>query len=211
MMEIKELASKDLVVLVADKDMGAVLAGLLERSMELGIRAITYDVYVHPRRDPGCRREAAEFLRPLSANYRCALVLFDHEGSGGERTAPQPLADERKLLLERNGWAGRADVVVVAPELEVWVWTNSPDVPRCLGWEGRKPPLRQWLADTGRWSPSATKPPRPKEAFLDALRQARKPRSSAIYQDLAQSVGLLGHAEPSFVRLTGALRTWFPP
>ncbi len=36
-----------------------------------------------------------------------------------------------------------------------------------------------------------------------------KPRSSAIYRELARSVSLKGHTEPAFLRLTAALQRWF--
>ena len=43
---------KDLVVLVADKDMEHALKGLLGRPRALGIREIEADIRVHPRHDP---------------------------------------------------------------------------------------------------------------------------------------------------------------
>jgi hypothetical protein len=111
--------------------------------------------------------------------------------------------------LEQSGWAGRAEVVVLAPELEVWVWSDSPHVPRCLGWVDRAPPLQEWLEDRDYWSPDEAKPREPKTAVEAALREVRKPRSSAIYGDLARSVSLRGHNEPAFLRLADALTKWF--
>ncbi|MGQ9859519.1 MAG: hypothetical protein ACUVS3_12650 [Thermodesulfobacteriota bacterium] len=68
---------KDLVVLVPDKNTEAAMKALLEhRQHALGIRPITFDIFVHPRRDPGVYHEAEEFLRPLQSQYRYALVLF---------------------------------------------------------------------------------------------------------------------------------------
>jgi len=206
---LPEAARRDLVVLVADKNIEAVMVGLLGRPQSLGIRAISFDVFVHPRRDPGCLTGADDFLRPFSSAYHCALVLFDHEGCGREQSAPESLADEVQARLERIGWADRAQAVVLAPELEVWAWTGSPHVPRCLGWAGREPPLRDWLANSGYWHPDEAKPRQPKAAFEAALREVRKPRSSAIYSDLARSVGLKGHVEPAFFRLTQTLQRWF--
>jgi hypothetical protein len=204
-----EPGRKELVVLVADKNMEAVMAGLLGRPQSLSIRAISCDVFVHPRRDPGCLTGADDFLRPFSGAYRYALVLFDHEGCGRESNSPEALAAEVKARLEGAGWADRAEAVVLAPELEVWAWTDSPHVPRCLGWADRVPPLREWLAKTGYWQPDQTKPRQPKPAFEAALREVCKPRSSAIYGDLARSVSLKGHTEPAFLRLTQALQKWF--
>ena len=209
MTALPEAARRDLVVLVADKNMEAVMVGLLGRPQSLSIRAISFDVFVHPRRDPGCLTGADDFLRPFSSAYHHALVLFDHEGCGRELISPEALAVEVKARLEGVGWADRAEAVVLAPELEIWAWTESPHVPRCLGWADRVPPLRQWLAEAGYWQTDETKPRQPKAAFEAALREVRKPRSSAIYGDLARSVSLKGHTEAAFLRLTRTLHEWF--
>ncbi len=204
-----EPVRKDLVVLVADKNMEAVMVGLLGRPQSLSIHPISFDVFVHPRRDPGCLTGADDFLRPFSSAYHHALVLFDHEGCGRELVSPEALAVEVKARLEGTGWTDRAEAVVFAPELEIWAWTDSPHVPRCIGWADRVSPLREWLAEAGYWQPDETKPRQPKAAFEAALREVRKPRSSAIYGDLARSVSLKGHTEPAFLRLTQALQKWF--
>lgn len=202
---------KDLAILVADKDMEQAIRGLLGRCRSLGIRdGIAYDLFVHPRRDPGCLNGAQEILRPLAGAYRYALVLFDLQGCGQENVEPDDLADQLKARLERNGWPGRAQVVVLAPELEVWVWTGSPHVAECMGWSGRQPSLRQWLAAEGHWPLEDTKPHHPKEAFEAALRHVRKPLSSAIYLELARRTSLAGHSEPAFLRFRQTLQEWFP-
>lgn len=200
---------RDLVVLVADKNMEHAVKGLLGRPQSLEIHPVTYDLFVHPRRDPGCLNEAHDFLRPMATGYGYALVVFDHEGCGREGEQPDVLADAVKERLARNGWTERAEVVVLTPELEVWVWSPSPHVEACLGWAGRQPSLRDWLAEKDYWPPESPKPPRPKEAMEAALRQVRKPRSSAIYMELAQRVSLQSHTEPAFLRLTCALQRWF--
>mgnify|MGYP001175546156 CR=1 FL=1 len=202
---------KDLIVLVADKNMEHTVRGLLQRPQALDVRAIDAEIFVHPRHDPGCVNEAHDFMRPFASSHRHALVLFDHDGSGREGTAPNALADEVRQKLEASGWADRAEAIVLAPELEVWVWSDSPQVAACLGWAERQPPLRDWLAATGLWPADQAKPADPKHAMEAALRQARKPRSSAIFLDLASRVSLRGHNEPAFLRLSHALRAWFPP
>lgn len=204
-----EAAHRDLVVLVADKNMEAVMAGLLGRPQSLNIRAISFDVFVHPRRDPGCVAGADDFLRPFGDLYHRALVLFDHEGCGREAVPAETLANEVRERLEKAGWPDRAEVVIVAPELEAWAWTDSPHVARSLGWTAGTPALRAWLVEHGYWQRDAAKPRQPKAALEAALHQVRKPRSSAIYGDLARSVSLQGHTEPAFLRLTQALQRWF--
>jgi len=200
---------KDLVVLVADKNMEYALKGLLSRPQALGIRPVEYEIAVHPRRDAGCLHEAHDILRRYLSACECALVLFDHQGCGQEQELPDRLADEVRSRLMQNGWL-KTEAVVLAPELEVWVWSNSPHVAECIGWGNRAPPLRQWLADQGHWPAGGLKPPEPREALEAALREAQKPRSSALYLALAQKVSLRGHEEPAFRRLTRALGAWFP-
>jgi hypothetical protein len=201
---------KDLVTLVADMNAEHTVKGLLSRTQSLGIRPMTYDLFVHPRRDPGCLNEAHDFLRPLARGYNHALVIFDREGCGREGVGPDALTNEVRERLVHNGWQERADVVVLDPELEVWVWSPSPHVDECLGWTNRQPPLREWLAANGHWPDDTSKPPEPKAAMEAALWQVRKPRSSAIYMDLAIRVSLQECADPAFRRFTQALQRWFP-
>lgn len=200
----------DLAVLVADKNTEAALSALLARPQALGIRSIAASIFVHPRRDPGCVNEAHLFLRPFVQEYRHALVVLDHEGSGREELSAPELAAAIGERLEASGWRERGQVIVIAPELEVWVWSPSPHVAQCIGWGDREPGLRDWLADTGHWPTDQAKPHRPKEALEAALREIRRPRSSALYSDLAARVSLRGHDEPAFVALTAALQRWFP-
>lgn len=77
-------AITDLIALVADSNMENTLRGLLSRHQALGIRPITYDIFRHDKRDPGCWTDAHNYLRPYTRQYRYAMVLFDHEGSGQE-------------------------------------------------------------------------------------------------------------------------------
>lgn len=83
-------------------------------------------------------------------------------------------------------------VVLVAdkvdPELENWVWSDSPHVAQVLGWTDTTTPLRDWLRDKGHWTPECGKPSRPKEAVERVLRHVRKPRSSALYRRLSGSL-----------------------
>ena len=202
---------KDLVLLVADKDMEHAVKGLLGRPEALGLcSGIVWDLFVHSGRDPGCLNRAHEFLRPLSALYHHAMVMFDRLGCGREKAGCEELAGMVMDRLSRNGWDDRAHVVVIDPELEVWAWSRSPHVAACLGWEGQTHALRSWLQEVGLWPAEQTKPPRPKEAMLAALRERRRPYSSSIYLELASRVSLQGHSETAFLQFVGALRAWFP-
>ncbi len=199
----------DLLALVADKNTEFALRGLLSRPAALGVRAVALQVYVHPERDPGCCRKAAAFLRPYARSFQHALVIFDRDGCGKERQPRTELEAELERGLAGAGWDDRAAVVVIDPELENWVWSDSPEVDRVLGWAELLGPVRDWTRSRGfTWSQG--KPLRPKEAMEAALRHVRKPRSSALFEALAQRVGLERCRDPAFGKLRACLQRWFP-
>jgi len=200
-----------LIVLAADKHIAASLEVLIgRRRADLGIRPISFDVRRHPESDPGCRTKAVDFLRPLINQYRWALVVFDHHGCGSK--APrETVQQEVEFKLERNGWQGRSKAIVIAPELESWVWIPTADVARALGWGRDFDQVRAWLEEEGLWSGRQLKPVSPKEATRQALRRKRKVLSSALFKELAASVRFDGCHDPAFNELRTVLQAWFPP
>jgi hypothetical protein len=202
----------DLVVLVADTDAEWTLRTLLEKRTDaLQIRPLTSKVVRDPGRDAGVFLRAQDLLRPYVQMAACALVIFDREGSGGERRMSAP---EMETVLEdrlyKNGWMNanqhpRAAVIVLDPELEVWAWSRSPHVPAALGLDQAQ--LEAVLQGFTRL-PNG-KPQRPKEAMLEALRIGKKPPSPDIFRELAQKVSLQAH-ERAFDKLRATLQTWFP-
>jgi len=202
---------RDVIFLVADRHMEAVLEGLLGRPQSLSIRAITYVIRTHPEKDPGCYLTAHDFLRPFSRRYRHSLVMFDREGCGSDAGSRETLEKELEGRLARNGWPERARAIVIDPELEAWVWSDSPQVDRMLGWADVAPDLRQWLTQQGLLQETHIKPVRPKEAMQAALRNVRKPHSSAIFRQLAENVSLRRCSDPAFQKLKTTLQSWFPP
>jgi hypothetical protein len=201
---------KDLLCLVADRNIEAALRGLFGRPQALGIRALDFDIRVHPRRDPGCFREAHEFLRPFRDEYAHALVVFDRAWEGAAARDAGVLEAEVRKQFDAQGWKDWADVVVVEPELDAWVWSDSPHVEECLGWSGRNPRLRDWLRQENLWTPQRPKPDDPKIAVERALYEVRIPRSSAIYGNLASRVSVERCTDASFARFRDVLRRWFP-
>ena len=199
----------DLIVLVADKDMQEGLEALLSRPRALGIRPIASRVFKHDERDAGCYARAEAFLRPQAGGFDFALVAFDRHGCGS--SAPtEEIETDLRARLERSGWAGRCDVVVIAPELENWVWSSSPNVAACLRWRGTASSLRQWLARQGHWPLGDPKPADPKAAVEAVLHETRERRTPRLYADLAATVSTRGCSDPSFNRLCRILRRWFP-
>lgn len=201
----------DLVALVPGKDDRETLAGLIEaRQPSLAIRPIRAEVLVHPRRDPGCFHEAPALLQTFQRRAQRALVLFDHEGSGQENRPASELERDLEARLATYGWPDRAKVIVIEPELEIWVWSNSPQVELAVGWHGRRPGLRRWLADNNYWPAGQPKPARPKECLDAALRAGGVRRSSSIFRQLAETVGLERCQDSKFLQLKRLLALWFP-
>jgi hypothetical protein len=201
---------RDLAILVADKDMEQAVEKTVRRAPSLGIRKIDFEIYGHPCRDNGCRTASLDVLRPLADKYQHALVLFDHEGCGAEHQFLDDVEAQVLHDLEINGWQDRAQVIAIDPELEIWMWSDSPEVDRVLGWAGRQPPVRTWLAAKGFEIQSNGKPTRPKEALALALREVRKQPSPALFAQIAEKVSLNRCTDRSFVRLRDILLGWFP-
>lgn len=208
---MSSLPTDGLSILVADKDTEQVICGLLEaRCGDLGIERPRYVVRVHPGRDPGCRRQCPDFLRIDLNKFRHALVIFDWEGSGAERTDPADLETEIEERLRKNGWLDRAAVIVIRPEVEAWVWSNAPELPGLLGWNRTDLTLFDWLTGEGYAVREHRKMVRPKEALRSTLRQLNKPVSSALFNRLARKLPIDPCIASAFQKLQKILRDWFP-
>ena len=200
---------KDLFVLAADLDMKNALDALLPRYESLGIRNVVFRVARHPNRDGGCRTGAVEYLRPYIGEYAHALVVFDHEGCGDTR-GRRAIQRDIEGQLKRNGWGERAKVIIIDPELEAWVWSDSPAVTRVLGWEADYHTLQGWLQSRGLWRRGRSKPSDPKRAMMATMQHKRVPKSSRNFSDLAGAVDFDGCKDPAFNELKRTLHAWFP-
>ena len=185
--------------------------GLLSRPEALNIREVSFEVIPHAEHDPGCFLHAPDFLRSYRGRYRHAIVLLDREGSGRETESREQLERHLEKRLAAAGWENRAAAVVLDPELEVWIWSDSPHVDEVLGWKNRSPSLRSWLGEAGFLADETDlKPNRPKEAVEQALRLARLPKSAARYRQLAQRVSFQRCTDPAFAKFRKALQGGFP-
>jgi hypothetical protein len=209
---------KDLFVLVADGNMKSGIGSLLGRKESLGIRQISYNIGVHEQgHDPGIYKGAVDYLREFLNQYSYALVFLDYEGSGQEKKKPLKIASEIKGKLERNGWKDRVEVIVFEPEFDIWVWAESQNTAKVIGWSDYSL-LRNWLISKGFWEEDELKPlKRPKEALEAALEEKNLkpgkkgiPRSSSIYSDIAREASLHRCKEPSFLKFKDILQKWFP-
>lgn len=206
---------RPLFFLVADKNMEFMIRGFFERDgWDKAVGCTPFDmessdiVPAVGRNDPGLYAQADTLLSPYRGRYRHVVVMVDAawEGSPGASAISARL-DEH---IQRAGWRGGMGLgLVLDPELEQWVWSTSPHVARILGWSSTEA-LETALVDSGRLVRGDHKPKDPKEAMEWALRRARKPRSSALYQKVACRVSLRRCADPALACLLDRLRAWFP-
>ena len=131
--------------------------------------------------------------------------MFDREGCGQEDKSASELERAVQSQMDRVGWADHSTVIVLDPELEIWVWSDSPHVSRILG--VARPELDQLLNQYR--TPGSIKPSEPKELMEKVLRQSHIPRSTSLYADLARFIGIDRCTDPAFLRLRGCLTQWF--
>lgn len=199
---------KDLVLLVADKNMQFALKGILGRPEALGIRMIDFEFRTHMGRDGGARTSGPETLALERGRFSHALLMFDLEGSGADTDDAITLETELDGRIGHH-WGEHGKTIVIAPELDVWVWGADNALREVLDW-----PLDGWIRDWLKakdfaFDPSG-KPLRPKEALEALVPVHKQPRSSALYQQIAAKISLERCQDAAFVRLRNQLQAWFP-
>lgn len=201
---------KDLVILVPDKNTQFALRGALGRPDALGIRAIAHEFRPHPGRDGGARTTGVEVLARERARFSHALLVFDLEGSGAqEQLTTEDLEGEldEKLRLQ---WGPHAKAIVIAPELDIWLWGADNALREILQWPQQAGAIRNWLQDRGFVFDGNAKPVRPKEALEAMVPIHRQPRSSALYEKITSRISLQRCVDPALLRLRATLQGWFP-
>lgn len=202
---------RDLIVLCADQDARLGLEALLARGPSLGFRAIDFLVIRHPNRDNGVFQQAHDLLRSQHKLFSYALAACDLEGCGKEKKLPrgkiESLVEQR---LQANGWERRAAAIVIAPELEAWVWGDWRALSTQVGWPGGEDSLRSWLVERGLVRENQPKPDRPKESLERVLRQSNRSRSSSLFAALGAAADTTSCIDPAFAKLINQLRHWFP-
>ncbi|HZN40172.1 MAG TPA: hypothetical protein VFD82_15305 [Planctomycetota bacterium] len=199
----------DLVCLVADKNMEALVGAVLQRPESLGIRPIVPKLVVHPHRDPGCYKDSTRFVRMYRQEALHALVLLDRAWEGAPAKPTIELEADVDGDLRQLGpeWAKS---IVIDPEIEVWLFRRTPRLDEELGWKERTPGLAEELAKAGLWPADAEKPADPKRAIEWALHRVSRPRSSSIYRKLGATLGMKTCTDSAFNRFRTTLRAWFP-
>lgn len=206
------------VMLVADSNMAATFRGYFKRDrwhLSLGCAPFEINTDVgadllvdEGGNDPGVYTKGHELLRPYQNSHHRALVVLDCEWEGSP--GKEAIVAHITTNLVASGWAEDAvKVIVIEPELENWLWQDKPLVADVLRYKGERS-LRQLLADNELWPEGLTKPPRPKETAEWVLKQTRQPRSSAIYQKLAEHISIKGCTDMAFAEMHAAFLAWFP-
>ena len=77
-----------------------------------------------------------------------------------------------------------------------------------LGWQNPRH-LTKWLTERGLWESGSVKPADPKTAMEAALREAGRPRSSAIYRRIARRANFQRCEDGTFLSAQAKLREWF--
>lgn len=206
---------RDCIFLLADKNMEAAFTGFLTRDgfdLSLGTRRFafdqTQDIIVESGSDPGVFQRAHELLRLYLHTHRFAVIVLDHAWDGSPDV--EVIEQTMKGNMLSSGWhADRVVVIVIDPELETWLWQDSPHVATALRFTQHLS-LRQWLESQGLWDTTAAKPSDPKRAVEVTLRVSRTPRSSAIYRQITHRISVQACSDPAFIKLRATLRQWFP-
>jgi hypothetical protein len=160
--------------------------------------------------DEGTYASGHEIADLYERTHEHALVVLDYAWEGRPpKVDPDGMVKSVEDKLRRR-WGDRAGCIVIVPELEIWLWSDSPLVAKSLGWASMAE-LRRWLQTENLWAVGQHKPAHPKEAYLRAIRAKRVQKSNAIFRELAETVSLKKCSDGSFLRLLGILRGWFPP
>jgi hypothetical protein len=206
---------RDCFFIVADSNMEYTLRGMLSRdrydlTLQCGMFAFDarQDLLVAVGdNDPGLFQRIETYVRPVRGSHSHLVVMIDAEWAG----SPGAEAIRTHILngCVSSGWS-KDDVaaIVLDPELETWIWQDSPIVQTAVGYSGGS--LRQDLASSGAWPVTEAKPPRPKETLEAVLRRNRVPRSSALYHQVAKQISVRNCVDPAFVDLRASLQRWFP-
>jgi hypothetical protein len=206
---------RDLVILVADGTMKAVFDAFFDRDRwDLRLQCGAFDLWPQEdifhdplHTDGGVHKSAHQLLRPYLNTHIRAIVVLDQQ-FGGELPAEQ-VRLEILQNLRANGWAeDRCSVVVIDPELEIWLWQDNANVAQAIRFTG--PSVRQHLQQVGKWPVGAAKPLDPKETIQEFIKPHRALKTKVVYSRIARTVSVARCTDPAFQLFAGTLRGWFP-
>lgn len=208
---------RDCMFYVADMNMAETFKGFLTRQQchqSLGCGQFAFDPLQDLARaagmtDGGLWRHAGGLCKGYLQTHRHLVVCLDRDFGGSPGQAQVRHDVEQQLLAA--GWSlGQFAVLVIDPELEQWIWQDSPHVETALK-HVSPPSLRQTLQNSGEWPAGHAKPNSPKEVLERLVDQnLRGNRSSTIYSKITSRVSVRNCADGEFLALQAALQAWFP-
>ncbi len=209
---------RDLLVYVADGNMAEAVGGLLDRNqahLVIGCAPFTFDSRIDIKiakgqNDPGVYTRADALMQPYATEYARAVVIIDEEWEGSPGAAA--ISERLREHLSAAGWPQeRTLVLVVSPESDIWLWSDSPHTATALGWASWDA-LRPALEEEGLLVREQKKPSRPKEAAEWALGNGPKriPRSSKLFREVSGKVSVKRCEDDALSVFINQLRTWFP-
>ncbi|MEA1647473.1 hypothetical protein UAJ10_00400 [Nitrospirillum sp. BR 11164] len=207
---------RDCLFFVADSNIEFAIRGLFERGGVfniIGCSPFSFDpkqdlAVARGQNDPGLYARAKDLIQPFHGTHRRIIVIMDEDWDGTPGQAK--IEEQLNSHIEAAGWgAGNGKAIVVTPEADNWIWSDSPHTAAALGWESFEQ-IRNWLNSQGMWPENMSKPPRPKEALEKVLRLKCKPRSSSLYRIVAGKSSVKRCLDPSVELIFSTLRGWFP-
>jgi len=198
----------DMLVVVPDRPFKKLIEALGARSAELQIGSFTCSIYVHPHRDAGVRKRGHILARVNRSRgmdqEQFALVLFDHHGSGCNRTREECEAQVEQNLCRVN-FGTKVACVCVSPEFERWLFTDLRELARVIELPIEK--IAEYKCAAEKHNPDDLE-----KQFEFMCRRLVRNGTGAL--DLEE---ILNHVDfgkwlidPSFAKLLNALRNWFP-
>ena len=200
----------DLVVVVADGGIEQTIRGLLSRPEAIGIRSLSgVEIPKLHKLDQGVYATGHEIAKVYATTHTHALLILDFAWEGRPTNDPLEMRENVEKSL-RKQWGDNGRCIVIVPELENWIWSDSPHVAKALGWDSMSE-LKPWLTAHNLWNANDAKPADPKLAYERAIREKRVQKSNATFYELARKVSFKRCADESFNLLLSTLRAWFPP
>lgn len=207
---------RPLLVYVADKNMAEAVGGLLSRRgfhHAIGCAPFDFDSrqdikVANGQNDPGLYTRGGELISPFRDDYERAVLIADEEWDGSP--GADAMRDALRRHLDDAGWVGDTGLpLVVSPEADVWLWSDSPHSATALGWASWDD-LRPALQDHGFIQVGRQKPERPKEAAEWALATKRLSRAAWRYREVSSKVSIRRCEDDALRVFINQLRTWFP-
>jgi hypothetical protein len=212
---------KELIIVVPDLPIQETVKALLtKRYRTLGIKELKekedFVIEKPLNNDSGCRIAVENGLQELQNKFAHVLVIFDKYGCGWETIPSSEIEETLEKSLIRNGWEkNQIAIVVIEPEIEIWVWGDWKKLETILGWEADRQgvELKNWLVNENLLKPEAKKPDNPEEALERVLTKIRRRKvkklESATFGELAEKINFKDCEDRAFNKLREVVYKWF--